>query len=109
MKQLPLSLLLALGLIVLCGTSFTKDTKASPQSTPIAHRGVNFYWYSYPDDEYNDYADIYDEENYWWYYYDGVVVNTNPIGGTLIARGYSGNSYPHGTTPSAWLYAHFTW
>jgi hypothetical protein len=106
--NLPIRLLLIAGLLTLCG-SFkpASPTTLSSPSAPTTTRTVLYYWYTYPDDVYNDHLSL-DEETYeWWVFYGGLVgVDTNPIGGTMIARGYNNNYYPHYNFPTAYLYAH---
>ena len=69
-----------------------------------------YYWYTVPDDSYNDYQTLDNEEYEWmWIYGWAVLVDTNPMGGTLIARGYMTNEYPHRMFPAAYLYAHYTY
>jgi hypothetical protein len=112
MNLLPIRLLLAAGLVLLCTTSFTPSSASAtshPSPAADAARKAVYYWYTYPADEFNDYATLSYEELEWWFYYDGVLINTNPNGGTPIARGYLNNNYPHTITPSVWIYAHFTY
>jgi len=107
------SLLLTAGLVLLCTTGFTpkptasKPTPSNPSPTAEKTRFTMYYWFLYPSDEWNDYASLADEETEWWFYYDGVNINTNPMGGTLIARGYPNGAIPHNTFPTVFLYAHF--
>jgi hypothetical protein len=100
----PMRLLLIAGLLLFGSTGFT-TVHPTPPPKPCT---IYYYWFTYPDDAYNDYASLDQEETEWWIYYDGVVINTNPIGGTLIARGYPDDVYPHDKFPTVFLYAHFT-
>ena len=110
MNRIAISILLAAGLLLFCSTSFTTPfTPSNPASSTRTIRNTSYYWFLYPSDQFNDYASLTAEEEEWWYYYDGVVINTNPIGGTLIARGYLNGNYPHTSYPSAFIYAHFTY
>ncbi len=111
MSYLPVRLLLLVAALALCSISFTPKPRTPSPTTraAAAPKGIMYFWFTYPDDEFNEYADLNTEATYWWYYYDGVIVNTVPTGGTLVSRGYSNNSYPHAGLPSAWLYAHFTY
>jgi len=93
---------------------------SAPATLPVQHASVaaqshsyvmapchtQYYWYSYPDDTYNDYQSLSDEINEMWAYY-GLPVDTNPGGGTLIERGYQNNSYPHIAFPVLYLYVHY--
>lgn len=67
---------------------------------------IAYYWYTYPADKYNDHQTLVVEELEWWFVLDAVV-DTNPVGGTLIARGYQTNAYPHTAFPLEYLYAHY--
>jgi hypothetical protein len=100
--NLPIRLLFITGLSFLCTTGFTARSKTSTTS-----RAISYYWYAYPSDTYHDYCSTNAEAYLWWIYYDGVIIDSNPIGGTLIARGYLSNTYPHISYPYAFLYAHF--
>jgi hypothetical protein len=76
-------------------------TPLSPVSKPL----VNFYyWYSAIDGSYNDWEtlsyEIWEMEIYY-----GVTVNTNPIGGTLIEKGFTMNN-PN-LPVNEFLYGHF--
>jgi hypothetical protein len=87
-------------LLMLAG-AFTRTSDAA------AHpRFVNYYWYTDPGDEYNDYNSVGVEEEEMWIYY-GAPVNTDPTGGTLIEEGYTNNVYPHEFPPSQFLYVHY--
>jgi hypothetical protein len=119
MKRLSISLsALALTLaLALSGAALTPRPNAIGNKTPVPHattaatasRDILYYWFSYPEDYYNDYTDIDDEEFEWYLELGGVPVDTNPAGGTLIARGYMNNSDPHNYFPSAYLYAHYVY
>jgi hypothetical protein len=81
--------------------AFTRTSHAS------AHpRFVDYYWYTYPGDSYNDYNSVGDEEEEMWIYY-GAPVNTDPTGGTLVDEGYINNTSPHEFPPSVLLYVHY--
>lgn len=108
MNLLSLRLLLIAGLLTFCGSfkPASSSTVSSP-AAPVNTRTVLYYWYTYPDDVYKDHVSLQQETNEWWVYYGGMVgIDTNPIGGTLIARGYNNNYYPHYNFPTAYLYAH---
>jgi len=108
MNRLMSTLLLTAGLVLFCTTGFTtQSTPSNPAPSATTARFTMYFWFLYPSDEWNDYASLADEETEWWYYYDGVNINTNPIGGTLIARGYPNGNYPHTSFPTVFLYAHF--
>lgn len=106
--NLPIRFLLTVGLALICATGFTpRHIPSNPAPSTKATRFTSYFWFLYPSDEWNDYATLTDEETEWWYYYDGVNINTNPLGGTLIARGYPNGAIPHNTFPTVFLYAHF--
>src|SRR5580693_4884003 len=85
----------------------TPAPKAVTNTTVKANYQVMYYWYLEPDDLYDQYADVADEEYELWVLYGGYVVNQIPTGGTLVAEGFLNNYYPHNEFPSAWLYVHF--
>jgi hypothetical protein len=79
--------------------------------TPSQPAAVNskqtwYYFYTYPDDMYNNYCSVADEEASLNSVL-GVTVDTNMGGGTLVARGYFNNNDPHTMLPSVLLYAHY--
>jgi len=88
-------------------TKAPSAAKGLPQAIPAAARQAMYYWFFEPSDTYNDYQTLSNEEVEMWIYYDGVLINTNPAGGTLIAEGYLSNAYPHVAFPYYYLYAHF--
>ena len=90
-------------------TSDKKTAAAAATVTSPAPYDIMYYWYSCPDDEYNDFADATDETFEWWVWLGGVSINQNPVGGTCIARGYQNNSYPHNYFPAIYLYAHYVY
>ena len=67
---------------------------------------INYYWYTYPADTYNDFEDLLVEELEWWIILL-VPIDTDPVGGTMIARGYLTDAYPHTMYASEYLYAHY--
>jgi hypothetical protein len=76
--------------------------------TRPAHYDYIYYWYSAPDDAYIDHQTLADEEFEWWLMLWGVEVDSNPMGGSLLARGYMQSNYPHIAFPMIYLYAHYT-
>jgi hypothetical protein len=107
-----LSLALALALP---GTASTREpvaggTPTAKEKTPAPKEKdkfqINYYWYTYPADTYNDYENLTVEELEWWIYLL-VPIDTSPTGGTLIARGYLTDAYPHTMYASEYLYAHY--
>jgi len=108
MNRLSPGALLLTGLLLLGATAFAPSTH--PKRSPSANlRMTAYYWFTMPGDQFNDYATLAEEEDEWWWYYDGVNINTNPLGGTLIARGYINGNIPHTGFPLVNLYAHFTY
>jgi hypothetical protein len=116
MKRLSISLpAIALALVLaLSGAALTPHS--TPAATPAIYKPsatslfqYYYYWYTEPDDLYNDYTTLANEEWEWWVYFGGAVINTSPTGGTLIAEGYMNNHYPHDMYPAAYLYAHLTY
>jgi hypothetical protein len=107
--NLPIRLLLIAGLLTLCGSfrPVSHATIPSPAAS-ASPRTVLYYLYTYPDDVYNDHLSLQQETYEWWVFYGGIIgIDTDPIGGTIIARGYNNNYYPHYNFPTAYLYAHF--
>jgi hypothetical protein len=103
MQRLSVRLLLLTAVLVFSGAAFSKTSDAAP----VATRQVYYYWYSWPDDTYNDEETAAYETNEMWIYYDAWV-DQDPSGGTLIERGYVNNAYPHNEFASVFLYAHFS-
>jgi hypothetical protein len=94
---------IATSLLVLC-TSFHPLKKTAQPET--AARVGNLFWYIDGGTVYDDWvsADIETgelEDEY------GVLVDTNPVGGTLLAGGYPIYGYPHLIFASSYLYGHF--
>lgn len=69
-------------------------------------RDMSYYWYSYPSDAYVDYNTVANEEWSIWLLLGGVEVDTNPMGGTLLEKGYLDYGHPHGVV-YVFLYGHF--
>ena len=102
------ALTLALAL-ALPGTATTREPVAG-RAAALQEKDrfqIVYYWYTYPADTYNDHESLVVEELEWWIVLGGVPVNTSPAGGTLIARGYLTNAYPHTYFASEYLYAHY--
>lgn len=104
MKRFSLRLALATAALSLfAGFTHLKARKAAaPHPTS---RQVEYYWYTWPGDTYNDENTLANEEYEMWVYYDAPV-NTDPSDGTLIERGFVNNTYPHEFAPSYFLYVH---
>ena len=88
-------------------TILNRPNTAAATPLPAASRDAMFYWFTEPSDTYNDYQSLAEEEYEMWIYYDGVMINTNPLGGTLIEEGYQSDAYPHTDFAYYYLYAHF--
>ena len=84
---------------------FTSVASAEPHSV-TGKRDLSYYWYTYPDDIYNDYNTIASEAWNLWVLLGGIIVDTNNLGGTLLEKGYIDYGEPH-LFPSAFLYAHY--
>jgi hypothetical protein len=67
---------------------------------------LGLYWYTYPDDSYNDFNTIPNEEWELWLYFGGLEVDTNPLGGTLLEKGYLMYGWPH-LLAYSFLYGHY--
>lgn len=109
MKRLSIclpALALALGLALSGATTISKANAATP--TPAKHDArfqYSYYWFTYPGDAYIDHQTLAFEEIEWLVFY-GLLVNTDPRGGTLVARGYLIPGSPHSAPPAAYLYSH---
>jgi len=97
-------LAIAAGLCLLF-TAFTPQRSFSPKVF-VSQTSVHYYYYLADDDSYDSYSTVSEEIIRMQTLY-GVLVNTNPFGGTLVALGYLNNAYPHNIWPSSYLYAHF--
>ena len=64
-----------------------------------------YYFFYQPYDECIGYESTQEAEA-WFLEYDGVLVDTNPSNGTLIATGYMDCVWPHDLYPSVYLYQH---
>ena len=100
MKPLSIRFTLAvLAWVVIC-SAFT------PWQPAVSSKQTYYYFYNYPDDTFNSYSNTADEEAALESVLE-VTVNTSSAGGTLVARGYFNNNYPHNMLPSVMLYAHY--
>jgi hypothetical protein len=104
MKRLSILGIFAFLLVLtIAGLGFRKPVAPS---APATTKTAWYYWYTYPDDTYNDFNTISGEENelFWEYW---VPIDQNSAGGTLLMRGYINNVYPHNFPASVFLYGHF--
>jgi hypothetical protein len=106
---LALAAVLALSGAAFAPTPAAKSVAATSATSDKASKQVMYYWYSEPDDTYNDYTTVSQEIYEWWVLLGGVSINQNGAGGTLIVCGYLSNSYPHIMYPSVYLYAHYVY
>ncbi|GGB23632.1 hypothetical protein [Puia dinghuensis] len=108
MKRLSMGIVTFVLVLVIAGAAFRKPLIASPASSPSPHAAKQqvYYWYTYPDDTYNDFTTIANEESELFYQY-GVLIDQSPSGGTLLMKGYLFNTYPHNQPASVLLYGHF--
>lgn len=67
---------------------------------------MSYYWYSYPSDSYVDYNTVAAEAWSLSMLLGGVEIDTNPIGGQLLEKGYLMYGWPHGFVYQ-FLYGHF--
>ena len=102
MKPLSIrSLTVMLAWLITC-SAFTPGRPAA-----AGNRQVKYYYYNYPMDYFTEYntvaGEISDLEATL-----GVNVDTNPGGGgTVVAKGYFNNNFPHNMLPSIIFYAYF--
>jgi hypothetical protein len=104
---LALAAVLALSGAAFALSPAAKNTTITAATSARDHYQMMYYWYDDPGDYYDQYATITDEENELYILYGGYVIDTNPIGGTVVAEGYLNNNYPHTQYPSAYLYIHY--
>jgi hypothetical protein len=103
----PLSMLrvaLATAAVFVC-TSFTPGKESALYGKHSAVEfDVLYYWYD-ADDDYMGFEGTTDMIAY---LEDSLqaIVNTNSIGGTFVAAGYTNNMYPHMVWPMINLYSH---
>lgn len=109
MKRLSTGILAAFLVLALSGAGFTKKSSAPvlPARTTAASMQTLYYFFSWPYDVYNDRKTLNDEIYEMWIWYGGVLIDTDPSGGTLIERGYPDKAQPHDMLPVIFLYAHF--
>jgi hypothetical protein len=109
MKRLSTGIFAAFLLLALTGAGFTPkpSNTTSPTHLTAAPRQTLYYFFSWPYDVYNDRKILSDEIYEMWIWYGGVLIDTNPGGGTLIERGYADRAQPHDMLPVIFLYAHF--
>ena len=112
MKHLSISLAAIMLLFALPGNSSGNGSVTvssthhwTPFVRPVS-QSLLYFWYTAPDDVFNDHRTLNDEINEMWDYY-AVMIDTSPGGGVLVDRGYLDKSYPHDIFPSVYLYAHF--
>jgi len=74
-------------------------------SSPQKHHQVSYYWYD-TNDNYVDFNTVAEEEYNLEVEY-GVLVDENPMGGTLLEKGYQNPGKPHMAFPGSFLYGHF--
>ena len=105
MKSLSISVVaMATSLFVLC-TSFS-DRQIAGSETAAAARVGNLFWYIDDGTVYNDWTSVDNETTEMEDEY-GVLVDTDPVGGTIVSIGYPVYGLPHDVYPSCYLYAHF--
>ena len=78
------------------------SVKAAPKAKAFY---TPYYFYYQPYDELVGYESTQDMEAF-LLEWDGVLVDTNPSNGTLIATGYMDMVQPHDLLPSVYLYCH---
>jgi len=104
MKRLSIrSLVLLLAMFMIAGAwSPAHSVKAAPKAKAFY---TPYYFFYQPYDECIGYQSTQETEA-WFLEYDGVLVDTNPSNGTLIATGYMDGVYPHDLLPTVYLYQH---
>lgn len=94
------SVALATVLLILCSNS--GSGKEGPRTAYDAH----YYFYSADTDTFVIYSTVNDEivrlEDSLQ-----VFVDNDPLGGTLLEKGYINNAQPHSVWPSEYMYAHY--
>jgi len=79
---------------------------AEPATENTKRYDLGLYWYSYPGDQFQYFNTIPNEEWRLWVLLGGVEVDTNPMGGTLLEKGYLLPGIPH-LLAYSFLYGHF--
>ena len=116
MKSLSISTVaIAAAILVLCtsfhplqGTSSSHEISKPAVSSLLGAtaRQGDLFWYIDNGTEYTGYISVEDETDDLMEEY-GVLVDTDPDGGTLLASGYPIYGYPHLIFASSFLYGHF--
>jgi hypothetical protein len=115
MKSLSIgTVAIAAAILVLCTsfhplqetTSSREISKPALSQLGAAARQGDLFWYIDGGTEYTGYISVEDETDDLMEEY-GVLVDTSPVGGTLLASGYPIYGYPHLFFASAFLYGHF--
>jgi len=95
--------------LILFSSSFSSGNGASSPNVPpdaaALKQNTHYYWYLASGDVYDGWRTVTDEITSLETRY-GVSVDTDPRGGTLLARGYTLFGTPHLVWPSAYLYGH---
>ncbi len=85
-------------------SAFTPGKKASPSILALGDN-THYYYFLVPTDTFDAYNTVADEIAR-LQSLTGSYVDTNPFGGTLLAKGYTNNIVPHTIWPSSYLYLH---
>lgn len=84
--------------------AFAPQHSSSPQRL-ISRDNTHYYYFMVPSDTFDAYNTVADEI-FRLQTITGCYVDTNPFGGTLLAKGYTSNVVPHTIWPSSYLYLH---
>jgi hypothetical protein len=106
MKPLSISRVAIATAWLILFSAFTNGKQASSSTSHHSRDNTYYYYYLADDDSYDAYNTVAGEIAHLESLY-GVYVDTNPFGGTLLARGYINNWYPHTIWPSSYLYGHY--
>ena len=94
-------------LLLLACISFSSGKDACPpEKGNSTLTSANYHYYLASGDVYDGYYTVAQEISRLEVMYN-VFVDTNPLGGTLLARGYTVFGVPHMIWPASLLYGHF--
>jgi hypothetical protein len=108
MKPLSnLTVAVATVLLTLCASFSSGKESATPipPQRSAAFKDTRFYWFLTPSDSYDGFFSITIEIGRMEQLY-GLYCDTDPTGGTLVAKGYVLPTVPHVIWPSQFIFSH---
>ncbi|MDO6433036.1 hypothetical protein Q4E93_20680 [Flavitalea sp. BT771] len=85
-------------------SAFTTGKQAN-RFAVVSGDNTHYYYYMASGDTYDAFNTVADEIAR-LQTLTGEYVDTNPFGGTILAKGYTNNVVPHNVWPSSYLYLH---